>query len=210
LGAVSALGTSARLGGADLVVACDVTTPFGMAAQTFAPQKGANPDQVAILAARLEELERRYRDEHGVDVGALEGSGAAGGLAGGLAVLGARLVPGFALVAACVGLDERVAATDLVVTGEGRLDATSFAGKVVGGVLTAAGGSPRALCVAGQLEAGVERYWAHRPGPVDAVSLVESFGISRARRATTDAVHDVVTAACRRTPDDRAPVASPG
>ncbi len=196
-GALSALGTPPHLEGADLVVACDVSTPFDMAARTFAPQKGATPAQVELLAARLDALAERYRDELGVDVDRVEGAGAAGGLAGGLAASGARLVPGFALVAALVGLDRRVASADLVVTGEGHLDTTSFSGKVVGGVLAAAGGAVRTLCVAGEIEPGVERHWAHRRGPVDAVSLVATVGSSRARRATAEAVFDVVARACR-------------
>ncbi|HTX63648.1 MAG TPA: glycerate kinase [Acidimicrobiales bacterium] len=200
LGAVSALGTATLLGRAELVVACDVSTPFRMAAETFAPQKGATPEQVTELAARLGTLADRYRDELGVDVDRLEGAGAAGGLAGGLAALGARLVPGFALVAALVGLDREVASADLVTTGEGRLDATSFSGKVVGGVLDSAGGAVRTLCIVGQTEAGVERHWAGRPGRVDLVSLVERVGETRARRATARAVFDIVAEACRSWP----------
>ncbi len=196
-GALSALGTPARLGGADLVVAYDVSTPFRMAARTFAPQKGATPAQVELLGARLDALAERYRDELGVDLDHVEGAGAAGGLAGGLAASGARLVPGFALVAALVGLDRRVASADLVVTGEGRLDSTSFTGKVVGGVLAAAGGAVPTLCIAGEIEQGVERHWAHRRGHVDAVSLVATAGSTRARHATTQAVSDVVDRACR-------------
>ena len=114
-------------------------TRFVDAAAVFAPQKGATPAQVALLTARLEQLAERYRDEYGVDVGELAGAGAAGGLAGGLAALGGRLVPGFDLVAEHLDLDDRVAAADLVVTGEGYLDAQSLDGKVVGGVCELAG-----------------------------------------------------------------------
>lgn len=209
-GALSALGGPSRFEGADLVVACDVSTPFRLAARTFAPQKGATPAQVGVLTARLDALARRYRDELGVDVDRLVGAGAAGGLAGGLAAAGARLVPGFELVAELVGLDRRVAGASLVATGEGRLDATSFAGKVVGGVLAAAGGSARALCIAGQIETGVERHWAGRVGPVEAVSLVATVGKARALQATTQCVFDVVAAVCRRWLPDGAPVASSG
>ena len=197
-GALSALGGPRRFDGPALVVAFDVTTPFRLAAETFAPQKGATPAQVQVLTARLDALARRYRDELGIDVDRLEGAGAAGGLAGGLAALGARLVPGIALVADLVGLDRRVAAADLVATGEGRLDATSFAGKVVGGVLAAAGGSPRALCIAGRIDTGVERHWAGRKGHVEALSLVATVGEARALHATTQSVFDVVAATCRR------------
>ena len=74
----------------------------------------------------------------------MSGGGAAGGLAGGLAAAGARLVPGFDLVADEVELYERLEGADLVVTAEGFLDAQSFEGKVVGGVaeLTAQAGVP--------------------------------------------------------------------
>ncbi len=85
-------------------VAYDVDARFLEAADVFAPQKGATPAQVQLLRGRLGEL----------DVPDLPGSGAAGGLAGGLAAAGARLVPGFDLVAARLGLDERLAEADLV------------------------------------------------------------------------------------------------
>jgi len=196
-GALSAVGSRARLGGASLVVACDVSTPFRSAAVTFSRQKGATRAQVAALSARLDGLATRYREELGVDVDALAGAGAAGGLAGGLAVLGAQLVPGFAFVAALFDLDHRIDGADLVMTGEGRVDATSFEGKVVGGVLAAAGGLVPALCVAGQLEPGVERHWSQRQGRVDAVSLVARAGIEGARQSVSDAVFEVVADACR-------------
>jgi glycerate kinase len=89
---------------------------------------------VKMLAGRLERTAQIYREEFGVDVSTIEGAGAAGGLAGGLAALGGRLVPGFDLVADELDLHDAVAAADLVVTGEGFLDAQSFAGKVVGRV----------------------------------------------------------------------------
>jgi glycerate kinase len=205
-GTVSAVGSQARLGRATLVVACDVATPFRAAAETFAPQKGATAAQVATLRARLDELSDLYREELGVDVDSVPGSGAGGGLAGGLAALGARLVPGFALVSALVDLDLRVAPADLLMTGEGRLDAASFEGKVVGGVLAAAGGIVRALCVAGEVAENVwrlhevEHLLSARPAPVEAVSLAAAFGRSRAIGAPLECVSDVVATACRRWP----------
>lgn len=131
-GAVEVL--EGRLSGVSLIVACDVETRFVRAAAEFAGQKGASGPQLAMLERRLERLVQVYRDRFGVDVSELTGAGAAGGLAGGLAALGARLVPGFDLVADAVDLDERIAGADLVVTGEGFLDDQSFHGKVVGGV----------------------------------------------------------------------------
>lgn len=155
---------------AALEVACDVEARFVEAATTFAPQKGAAPAQVELLRARLEELAARY----GPDVAELPGSGAAGGLAGGLAALGGRLRPGFELVAEAVGLDGRLAGVDLAVTAEGLVDATSFSGKVVGGVLERARrAGVAALVVAGELAAPV-------PPPARGVSLVERYGRERA------------------------------
>ena len=134
-GAYDAVGTPVALAGVDLVVACDVTTPFLEAATVFAPQKGADRAQVDRLGRRLAEVARRYRNETGVDVTMTPGAGAAGGLAGGLLALGAHIEPGFALVAGLTRLAERVEGADLVVTGEGHLDPPSFQGKVPGGVL---------------------------------------------------------------------------
>jgi len=134
LGAVSAISTPARLKRVDFLVACDVDTTFLDAAEVFAPQKGATPAQVKFLTNRLSATAERYRQRFGVDVTNVSGSGAAGGLAGGLFALGARLVPGFDVVADEVGLYDAVSACDVIITGEGRLDSTSFHGKVVGGV----------------------------------------------------------------------------
>jgi glycerate kinase len=183
LGAVEALRPHLPLP-VPLDVACDVETSFADAAEVFAPQKGATPEQLPVLRERLERLAERYRAELGVDVRRLAGAGTAGGLAGGLAALGARLVAGFDFVAECLRLDERLAEADLVVTGEGLLDATSLSGKVVGGVLArAATTGTEVLVVAG--EVGSE-------SPVDAISLVELFGrdraLSQARACVTDAV----------------------
>ena len=134
LGALRAMAPLHRYRGILIEVACDVRIGFVEAARVFAPQKGATPSQVELLTRRLVRLVEVYREECDVDVGALEGAGAAGGLAGGLACAGAQMVPGFDLVADHVGLHDLVAGAELVVTGEGFLDEESFDGKVVGGV----------------------------------------------------------------------------
>lgn len=191
-GALGALGGPERLTGVRVVVACDVTTAFRDAARVFGPQKGASPVQVEAMAARLADLAEHYRAAYGTDVDDLPGAGAAGGLAGGLAAAGASLVPGYPLVAAAAGLERRLSGADLVVTGEGRLDATTFAGKVVGGVLTAAGGAVPALCVVGDAEPGIERCWAHRAAPVRLVTLVGAVGERQAVEDTAASVGGVV------------------
>jgi glycerate kinase len=133
LAAVEALRWS--LQGLDVTVACDVETAFMDAARVYGPQKGATEAQIALLTRRLEMLADHYRTRTGIDVTKLVGAGAAGGLAGGLAAIGAQLVPGFEAIAEAVGLEQAFEGAELAVTGEGKLDASSLAGKVVGGVL---------------------------------------------------------------------------
>jgi glycerate 2-kinase len=113
------------------IAACDVTATLLDAPRLFGPQKGADPAAVA-------ELERRF-----AALGALvsirhkPGSGAAGGLGAALALIGAELVPGAAYVLDAVGFD--TSAFDLVVTGEGRVDATTALGKAPGEVVRRSG-----------------------------------------------------------------------
>jgi glycerate kinase len=151
LGAVEAIGWS--LAGTDVAVACDVETAFLDAARVYGPQKGATDAQIELLTRRLASVADTYRARTGVDVTQIEGAGAAGGLAGGLAALGARLEPGFDVVAQAAGLEEALDGAVLVVTGEGKTDATSFEGKLVGGVLEWASelGIPARAVIAGQL-----------------------------------------------------------
>jgi glycerate 2-kinase len=160
-----------------LEVACDVDARFLEAADVFSPQKGATPEQVRILHERLAKL----------IVPDLPGSGAAGGLAGGLAAIGARLLPGFDFVASRVGFDERLAEADLVVTGEGRLDATSFTGKVVGRVLErASAAGVESLVVAGDVTP---------ESPIAAFSLVERYGPERAFAEPAECLTELVATA---------------
>lgn len=192
LAALTALNPRRRLhAGVELVVACDVETLFVDAAEVFAPQKGATPAQVALLRRRLERLAQIYVRDYGVDVREVPGSGAAGGLAGGLAAAGATLVPGFELVADALALGERFAGADLVVTGEGVVDAESFQGKAVGGVvaLAVAAGVP-VLVVAGDVVAA--ELPADLPASVTAVSLVGRYGRERAMADVLGCVEEVV------------------
>lgn len=186
LGALRALFPLQRLRGVEIFVACDVRTRFAEAANVFAGQKGASDAQVEMLTRRLERLIQVYKEDHGVDVSELVGGGAAGGLGGGLAALGAELVPGFDLVADEVGLAEAIEGADLVVTGEGMLDAESLDGKVVGGVVElAAEFEVPALVVVGQVADGAG-------DGLDVVSLTETFGADRAWSDTVGCVAQVV------------------
>jgi glycerate kinase len=188
LGAIRALEPLTRLRGIELVVACDVRITFVDAAPAFAPQKGATPAQVELLRRRLERLAQVYEETYGVDVRGLVGSGAAGGLAGGLACAGARLVPGFDVVADEVDLPDHIEGADLVVTAEGFLDEQSFNGKVVGGVLELASANDvPVLAVVGEVLDGVAL-----PEGIDVISLVERFGDERARADTAACIEEAV------------------
>ncbi len=142
LGAVDLAGLDARLSGVRLRVASDVTNPLlgpiGAAA-VYGPQKDATPEDVAWLDARL----ARFADALEAATGRRErdtpGAGAAGGLGFGLLCLadrfaGLELVPGVDLVMAAAGFDDALATADLVLTGEGRVDAQTAFGKTALGV----------------------------------------------------------------------------
>ena len=193
LGAVRALPSQARMSGVELIVACDVRTAFVDAAAVYGPQKGASPAQVELLTRRLRTLAEMYERDFAVDVTAIPGAGAAGGLAGGLAARGASLVDGFDVVADEIGLRERALEADLLVTGEGRYDATSLEGKVVGGVAElAAQSGTRALAVVGSSDP-----LAPRPDGVEILDLTARFGSQRAHADPCGCVREAVEEALR-------------
>lgn len=183
LGALEALAphlATIASGAVQLTVCCDVRTRYLDAARVFGPQKGATPAQVELLGIRLERRRAELIARFGHDPQCLPGSGAAGGLGGALAVIGGTLTSGVDFVADRQDLDAAIARSDLVITGEGRLDTTSLEGKVVGGVIgrAHAAGLPVAVLVGvsdlepsslGSLGAGV-----------DIVSLTERYGAERA------------------------------
>lgn len=181
--------------GVTIRVCADVRTRFLDAARVFGPQKGATPGQVVLLTQRLHTLHDDYRQRFGIDVARLERSGAAGGLAGGLAALGATLEDGFSAIARARGLDDALGAmhcsgrAQLVVTGEGRLDRTSLNGKVVGGVIEyAARHRLPVLVVCGIADKDVAV-----PDNVVVISLLERFGLDAAIGDTTSCVTAAVT-----------------
>ena len=128
-----------RLRGARFRAACDVDNPFygpDGAAAVFGPQKGATPQQVQALDRGMRCFARLVREDTGVDLQAVPGSGAAGGVGGALtAFLAAPLLPGAHLVLDALDFDTLASGCDLVITGEGRLDAQSLHGKACHAVL---------------------------------------------------------------------------
>ncbi|BEP15373.1 glycerate kinase [Acidothermaceae bacterium B102] len=149
-----------RLAEVELVAATDVINPllgFKGASAVYGPQKGATPDDTQRLDTALthwaDVLQRDLTG--GVDVRALPGAGAAGGMGAALLALGATRVSGIGLVRDALGLAEQVASVGLVVTGEGTYDWQSRDGKVISGVTSLAieNGLPCVL-IAGQVVVG--------------------------------------------------------
>lgn len=129
------LSQATALLGVTVEVAVDVRNPLlgpSGAAAVFAPQKGASPEDVLTLErglARFLDVAQRDAGPRANALAALEGAGAAGGCGFGLALLGARLLPGAPLVCDLVNLDAALDGAALVLTGEGQLDAQTALGK---------------------------------------------------------------------------------
>ena len=169
----------AALDGIEVVVATDVDNPLlGLRGATngFAPQKGAHDAAVMELEGSLEAFAAAVgRRPDGKDPSVALGAGAAGGLGYALMALGATRVPGIATVLDAVDLAGRIAASDLVVTGEGAFDWASLRGKVVSGVAEASLAQGRGCVVlAGRVEVGRREYAAL--GVSAAYSVVDSVG----------------------------------
>jgi len=166
------LDESGRMELPEIIVACDVDNPLTGprgASSVFGPQKGATPENVAFLDKTLARL---VSISGGQTQAETPGAGAAGGLGFGLMrFAGAKLVPGFDLVAEALGLAERIAVADLVITGEGSLDFQTLGGKGPAGVaaMAKAAGVP-VVAIAGRIEAVAAPLF-------DAALSLESFGL---------------------------------
>ncbi|MFJ7418041.1 glycerate kinase [Streptomyces uncialis] len=187
LARIDTSGLDPRLADTEIRVACN---PFNVlcgergVARVFGPQKGATPEQVELLAAALEHWATVLTRDLAVTTDLFHGTGtgASGGLGAGLAALGARLLPRFDVLLDHLGLDERLARADLVVTAEGALDHQTPRGKVPAEVARRAKlyGRP-VLALAGTLgegahqvrAIGVDAYGSIMPAPV---SLTEALG----------------------------------
>jgi glycerate kinase len=174
----------------EIVVATDVRNPLigpQGASVVYGPQKGASPEDVARLDQALGYFAAVVHRDLGIDLRHESGAGAAGGLGAGLlAFLGARLRPGFEVVAEILRLPERLEAAGVAVTGEGNYDAQTGYGKAPAGLLRLAREARcRTVLIAGRVEEGAEP-------PADVVySLVERAGpdeaMARARELVIEA-----------------------
>ena len=157
-------GIDKRVRGSSFTVMSDVDNPlYGKngAAHIFGPQKGADPGHVLALDEGLRHFSAILNEHFGIEYADTPGAGAAGGLgAGCLAFLGASIVGGSEAILKLCGFEKHIAGCDLIITGEGRLDAQSFRGKVLSGILRGAGGTPIfSICGSGDCdEALLRRY----------------------------------------------------
>ncbi|MFN8126856.1 MAG: glycerate kinase [Candidatus Nanopelagicales bacterium] len=182
-----------RVSTAEIVVASDVDNPLlGPEGATgmFAPQKGAGVDDLGRLEAALAHWANCCAAA-GITPqdAAAPGAGAAGGLGYGLLVLGGRFEPGIDLVVAATGLAEKCRGAGLVITGEGSLDEQSLHGKVVAGVVRAAGVTPVAALV-GRCRLTVDQITAAGLSQVLSV-LDRAAGIDDAMTRAADHVADL-------------------
>ena len=176
---------------AHFIVACDVHNPFygpEGAAHVFARQKGADDAMIAALDEGMRSFAQVVYQETGKDIATTPGSGAAGGMGGGMmAFLHAELKPGADLLLDLCRFDERIADADLIITGEGRIDRQSLMGKIPGRILQK--GKERSIPVIGIAgcvedetllkEAGFQDVYATKPKEI---SLEEAMRKDVARR----------------------------
>jgi glycerate kinase len=124
-----------RLKNAHITACCDVSNPFcgkNGAAYVYAKQKGASPEEIKRLDAGLEHLADIITN---TDLKTFPGSGAAGGLGGGIAAfLGGTLMKGFEVISGLLGLEKKIQETDIVITGEGKTDSQTSSGKLPAGI----------------------------------------------------------------------------
>ena len=177
----------ARIAASETVVACDVDNPLTGprgAAYVYSPQKGASPEEVKLLDAYLEHFAAVVKRDMDKDVKETPGAGAAGGLGAGLmAFLNAELKSGIDIVIEASRLPERMAAADLVITGEGKLDFQTVYGKTPIGVAKVAQGKKiPVLAIAGGIEKGAETSYEEGidammsivPGPMSLDDAIEN------------------------------------
>jgi glycerate kinase len=135
---IDSAGLLPELAAAEIITMCDIDNPLcgvNGAAYVFGPQKGADPAMVKFLDGQLRSMSETVKRELGVDISVLPGAGAAGGMGGGMAAFfGSRLQMGIETVLDTVRFDSLLPGTDIVFTGEGKIDTQSLRGKVVIGV----------------------------------------------------------------------------
>lgn len=171
-------GKDPRLASVEVLVACDVqNTLCGEhgASAVYGPQKGATPSDVSLLDKALERYGTMIQSEMNIDVLEIPGGGAAGGLGAGLvAFCAGTLMRGIDLVLRVTKFDERLQESDLVITGEGKIDRQMYYGKALSGVIERAHRfNVPIVAVVGRVE-GEREFFVNDKSFVDLESLVDS------------------------------------
>jgi glycerate kinase len=161
LAKIDTSGLKLNLNEVEIRVACDVTNPLigpAGASAVYGPQKGATPETVVELDAALANYAQIIKSDLGIDIAYIPGAGAAGGLGGGLAAfLSGRLESGIDIVFDVTNFSERIKGTDLIITGEGRVDEQSGFGKTISGVVNYAHTADIPVVIlAGSIGKGIE------------------------------------------------------
>ncbi|MCF8018651.1 MAG: glycerate kinase [Vallitaleaceae bacterium] len=172
-------GMDKRFKNIEVDVICDVTNPLlgpNGATYTYGPQKGATTTMMVLLENGMVNYHNLIQETFGIHLDSIPGTGAAGGLGGGLvAFVGAVLKPGIETILDVVAFDEKLENVDLVITGEGKLDGQSIYGKVPVGVAARCGNIP-VLAFVGSIGDGGEKVYDHNiSGVFSTVSDVTSF-----------------------------------
>ncbi|NND08535.1 MAG: glycerate kinase [Saprospiraceae bacterium] len=170
-----------------ITVLCDVNNPFtgpNGAVHIYGPQKGADREDLAMLERGMQHLGRLVQEKCGIDLDGIPGAGAAGGVGGGMrSFFDATLISGIDYLIDALDLANRCAEADVIITGEGKIDAQSGKGKLISGIVQMAAKHKKpviALC--GALE--IDQH------DIEALGLAAAFSIQQRVSDWDDAVKD--------------------
>ena len=199
--AIDASDTDPRLARTEFVLACDVDNPFcgkNGAAAVYAPQKGATPEQVRALDDGMRHYASLLLSLTGTDISDIPGAGAAGGIAGGLLpFVNARIRSGIDTVLDTLGFDDALDGADLVLTGEGRIDAQSAMGKAISGIVRrAARNNVPVIALAGEvadasalIDSGLTAAFSIQTAPTDlSTAMQKDNTLHNVRRTTSQLI----------------------
>jgi glycerate 2-kinase len=190
-GGLGCFDAAGDLGAVELLAAVDVLLPY-RGALNFAPQKGVAAGDLHEISLRLDVAARRFATVSHVAVDTVPGAGSGGGVGGALVALGATVASGFDVVAREHHLSEAIDDASVVITGEGRLDASSLQGKVVGAILTAAPPTTPVIIVCGSADRRTLQDLRSRQRRILVADCTESFGAAAAYGRTASCVRDLV------------------
>ncbi|MDK2799261.1 MAG: glycerate 2-kinase [Clostridiales bacterium] len=194
LATIDISGLDPRIKDTEIIVACDVSNPLcgeRGASAIYGPQKGATPEMIKQLDANLRHFAGIIKEQLGQDIIDVPGSGAAGGLGAGLIVFcGAQLKSGIETVLDVVNVDKDLPTTDLVITGEGKIDGQSVYGKVPVGVgQRAKKYNKPVLAIVGDIGDGASAVYDHG---VDGImsTVNKAMPLSEAMQRSTELLED--------------------